>query len=47
MPVVLNTSFNVKGEPVVCTPEDAVRCFLGTGIDHLAIQGYVASKKAR
>lgn len=46
VPVVLNTSFNVKGEPVVCTPEDAVRCFLGTGIDHLAIQGYIASKKA-
>ena len=44
IPVVLNTSFNIKGEPIVCTPEDAVRCFLGTGIDHLAIEGYLVSK---
>jgi carbamoyltransferase len=45
VPVVLNTSFNVKGEPIVCTPEDAIRCFLGTGIDHLAIEGFWASKR--
>lgn len=44
VPVLLNTSFNVRGEPIVCTPEDAVRCFLGTGIDHLALQGYLISK---
>jgi carbamoyltransferase len=36
-PVLLNTSFNVRGEPMVCTPEDAYRCFKGTGIDVLAI----------
>ncbi len=36
-PVVVNTSFNVRGEPMVCTPADAVRCFLGTDIDCLAI----------
>lgn len=36
-PVVLNTSFNVRGEPIVHTPEDAFRCFMGTGIDSLAI----------
>jgi carbamoyltransferase len=44
VPIVLNTSFNIKGEPIVCTPEDAIRCFLGTGIDRLAIEGYVVSK---
>ena len=36
-PVLVNTSFNVRGEPIVCTPADAVRCFLGTDIDCLAI----------
>jgi len=36
-PVLLNTSFNVRGEPIVCTPEDAFRCFLGTDLDALAI----------
>lgn len=36
-PVLINTSFNVRGEPIVCTPADAVRCFLNTGIDLLAI----------
>ena len=36
-PVIVNTSFNVRGEPIVCTPADALRCFLGTDIDCLAI----------
>jgi carbamoyltransferase len=36
-PVLVNTSFNVRGEPIVCTPEDAFRCFMGTGLDVLAI----------
>jgi carbamoyltransferase len=36
-PVVVNTSFNVRGEPIVCTPEDAFRCFMGTEIEALAI----------
>lgn len=36
-PVLVNTSFNVRGEPVVCTPEDAFNCFMGTGIEALAI----------
>ena len=36
-PVLVNTSFNVRGEPIVCTPEDALRCFMGTAIDSLAI----------
>jgi carbamoyltransferase len=37
VPVLVNTSFNVRGEPIVCTPEDAFRCFMGTGLDLLAI----------
>jgi carbamoyltransferase len=37
-PVLVNTSFNVRGEPIVCTPEDALRCFLGTGIDALVLE---------
>src|SRR5579862_732683 len=36
-PVIVNTSFNVRGEPIVCTPEDAFRCFMGTEIDALAV----------
>ena len=45
MPVLLNTSFNVKGEPIVETPEDAVRCFLTTGIDYLILHDVVMEKK--
>jgi len=36
-PVIVNTSFNVRGEPIVCNPEDAFRCFMGTEIETLAI----------
>ena len=36
-PILINTSFNVRGEPIVCTPEDAFRCFMGTDIDVMAI----------
>jgi carbamoyltransferase len=35
--VIVNTSFNVRGEPIVCTPEDAFRCFMGTEIECLAV----------
>ncbi len=38
-PVVLNTSFNVRGEPIVCSPDDALLCFAGTGIDVLYLEG--------
>ncbi len=38
-PVLVNTSFNVRGEPIVCTPEDAFRCFMGTEIEALAVGG--------
>ena len=36
-PMLVNTSFNVRGEPIVCTPLDAFRCFMGTDIESLAI----------
>jgi carbamoyltransferase len=45
VPVILNTSFNVRGEPIVCTPEDAIRCFLSTQIDLLVLEHYLVSKK--
>jgi len=44
-PVLVNTSFNVRGEPIICTPEDAFRCFMGTGIDLLAIGDCLLSKE--
>ena len=44
VPVLLNTSFNVRGEPIVCTPPDAVNCFLNTGLDHLVMGDMLASK---
>lgn len=44
VPVLLNTSFNVAGEPVVETPKDAVKCFLGTEIDYLVIGDYIVEK---
>jgi carbamoyltransferase len=40
-PVMINTSFNVRGEPIVCTPEDAYRCFLGTNMDILVIGNFL------
>jgi carbamoyltransferase len=46
VPVLVNTSFNIKGEPIVETPEDAINCFLGTGIDYLILHDTVMSKKA-
>jgi carbamoyltransferase len=43
-PVLVNTSFNVRGEPIVCTPEDAFRCFMGTELDVLAIGNTILQK---
>jgi carbamoyltransferase len=45
-PVLVNTSFNVRGEPIVCTPQDAYRCFLGTDMDVLVLEDYVLHKTA-
>ena len=42
--VIINTSFNVRGEPIVCTPEDAYRCFMRTEMDYLALGSYLLSK---
>lgn len=42
--VVINTSFNVRGEPIVCTPEDAYRCFMRTNIDYLVLGRYLLDK---
>lgn len=44
-PVLVNTSFNVRGEPVVCTPEDAFHCFMGTGIELLAVGNCLLRKE--
>src|SRR5204863_5156000 len=46
VPVLVNTSFNVKGEPIVETPQDAVNCFLTTGVDHLVMHDTIVSKTA-
>jgi carbamoyltransferase len=43
-PVLINTSFNVRGEPIVCTPEDAYRCFLATKMDYLVLERCVLAK---
>ena len=44
-PVLVNTSFNVRGEPIVCTPADAFRCFMGTGRDLLVVGNAVLRKE--
>jgi carbamoyltransferase len=43
-PVLINTSFNVRGEPIVCTPDDAYRCFIATNIDVLVLEDFVLRK---
>ncbi len=45
VPILVNTSFNVRGEPIVCSPEDAFRCFMGTGIDVLVIENFYLKKE--
>jgi carbamoyltransferase len=45
--VLVNTSFNVRGEPIVCTPADAYRCFMRTQIDHLVLWPFVLDKTAQ
>jgi carbamoyltransferase len=42
--MLVNTSFNVRGEPIVCTPEDAFRCFMATDLDLLVIENFVLHK---
>jgi carbamoyltransferase len=43
-PVLVNTSFNVRGEPIVCTPEDAYRCFMRTEMDYLVLENFLLAK---
>jgi carbamoyltransferase len=43
-PVIVNTSFNVRGEPIVCTPEDAYRCFMRTEMEALVLESYILHK---
>jgi carbamoyltransferase len=45
--VLVNTSFNVRGEPIVCTPEDAYRCFMRTEMDYLVIEGFLLEKSVQ
>lgn len=47
IPIVLNTSFNIRGEPIVETPEDAIKCFLKTGIDELFIENFCLKKLSK
>ncbi len=46
-PVVINTSFNVRGEPIVCTPADAWHCFMGTDMDVLVLGNHILRKEAQ
>ena len=43
-PVIINTSFNIRGEPIVCTPQDAYRCFMATDMDVLVLESFVLFK---
>ena len=45
--VLVNTSFNVRGEPIVCTPDDAYRCFVNTEMDYLVIGNFVLERTAQ
>jgi len=46
-PLIVNTSFNVRGEPIVCTPQDAYRCFMRTEMDILVLQNQFLYKYAQ
>ena len=43
--IIINTSFNVRGEPIVCTPEDAYRCFMRTEMDYLVLGNQILAKE--
>jgi carbamoyltransferase len=45
VPVLINTSFNIRSEPIVCSPEDAYRCFMGCNMDILVLENYVLLKE--
>ena len=43
-PILINTSFNIRSEPIVCSPTDAFRCFMGTDMDVLVIENFILYK---
>ena len=43
--LIINTSFNVRGEPIICSPKDAFKCFMGTELDVLAVGNYLLFKE--
>jgi len=45
IPILINTSFNIRGEPIVCTPQDAYKCMMGTGIDYLVIGKFLIKRE--
>ena len=45
IPILINTSFNIRGEPIVCTPEDAYKCMMGTGIDYLIMDKFLVKRE--
>lgn len=45
VPAIINTSFNVRGEPIVCTPEEAYKCFMRTNMDYLVMGNFILNKK--
>jgi carbamoyltransferase len=47
VPIIINTSFNVRGEPIVCTPSDAYLCFMRTNMDHLVMGSFLLDKTAQ
>ena len=44
-PILVNTSFNIRGEPIVCSPEDAFKCFMGTDIEILVVENCYLKKE--
>ena len=44
-PVIINTSFNIRGEPIVCSPKDAFECFMGTDLDLLVMNNFILYKE--
>jgi carbamoyltransferase len=46
-PIIVNTSFNVRGEPIICTPEDAYRCFMRTNMDVLVLENFILERTAQ
>ena len=45
--LLVNTSFNVRGEPIVCAPDDAYRCFMRTEMDYLVVENYLMAKSSQ